>query len=550
MNSLSGPQGHRAGRALVALVAGLAVLAGVMVTAQSAEANEVQVYGNGATGITAIATNSAIKLSWSNPVPIKTKFIGMTIRREKGPTATQVDTGGLLLANTNSITTTHTDTHLAMDVEYAYSFFAHFSDGSIALTTFTANTLTGPISDVHTTGSTPTSISLSWTTPGGSNFTGTRIVRDNGFIPPSNPEITYTDEVVIGVVHSGTTHYTDIGLDAGTKYSYALFAEDEYGETAAATITTQSKAIHWALSAPSTAWDIACPTTTLCAENDGINAATWTGFSWTSPHAWDSPGDGDFGLLGYVSCASSTYCVGTSDLGDSTTWSGGQWSGAHHIDSDSGNGLNEISCVKNHEFCIAVDQDGHEFTFHNGSWHAGQQIDPGANNTLYAISCVKETFCVAADGEGNALTFNGAGWNTHGDGVPDAVSVSCSSTTFCMIVGKSGDSATYDGHSFKDAGFVLVGNTSDMASAVDCVSPSFCMTVSQEGYAYLYSGLPPEGGGGFGGGTWGDVGGWSSDTRVSHTSELQSVSCATTALCGVTGIDPSTGVTATYFGTP
>jgi hypothetical protein len=551
MNSLTGRQGHRARRALIALAAAVTMLAGFVLAAQSAEANEVHVYGSGATGISAVATNSSIKLAWSNPVPTKTKFTGMTIRREKGPTPTQLDTGGLLVANTNATTTNHTETGLSIDTEFAYSFFAHFSDGSIALTTFTASTLTLPISDVHATGSTPTSISLSWTTPSGANFTGTRIVRDDGATPPSNPNGNYDNEVSIGVVHTGTTHYTDIGLNAGTKYSYALFAEDAYGETDAATITLRSKAVHWSVSAPSVAWEIACPTTAFCAENDGVDGETWTGSAWTSPAQWEDPSNGgEVGLLGNVSCSSPTYCVGTNDLGDSTTWSGGHWSGAHNIDSDSGNGLGAISCVKNHEFCVALDQDGHEFTFHNGAWQAGQLIDPGADHSLNSISCVKETFCVAVDGAGHEITFDGTGWSTHSDGVPDAVAVSCSSITFCMIVGASSGSATYNGHVFKDAGDVVLDLTNDRATAVSCVSTSFCMTVSKEGYAFLYSGIPPEGGGGGGYGTWGDVGGWSSDTRVSHTSELQSVSCATTALCGVTGIDPSTGVAATYFGTP
>jgi hypothetical protein len=525
------------------------MLAGLVLTAQSAQANEVHVYGSGATDILATATASSIKLAWSNPVPVKTKFTGMTIRREKGPTATQSDTGGALVANTNSITTGHTDTGLNIDVEYAYSFFAHFSDGSIALTTFTAYTLTAPISDVHTTGSTPTSISLSWTAPAGSDFTGTRIVRDEGATPPSNPNGNYDNGVSIGVIHPGTTHYTDIGLDAGTKYSYALFAEDKDGETAAATITVRAQSVHWTRSTPSVGWDIACPTTSFCAENDGINASTWTGPGWTSSDAWDNPGDGEFGLLGYVSCSSSVFCVGTNDLGDSTTWIGGQWSGAHNVDSDSGNGFGEISCVKGAEFCVALDYDGHEFTYHNGTWLAGKMIDQNGGDSLNSISCVKENFCVAVDGAGNELTFNGAGWSRHTDGVPDAVSVSCSSTSFCMIVGTSGDSATYNGHTFKDAGGVL-DIQSDKASAVSCVSTSFCMAVSQEGYEYLYSGITPEGGGGGGYGSWGDVGGWAAGVRVSSSSALNAVSCATTALCGVTASDASTGVFSTYFGKP
>jgi hypothetical protein len=550
MNQLAPAKRRTITRLVTASVAAIGMLVAGALAAGPASAGGVSVYGNGPTDITATAGTHSIDLSWINPSSPKDEFTGMTIRRLTGAKATQSETGGSAVATTGNTTTAYDNTGLLENTEYTYSFFAHFKSGAIALTTFTAWTLGKSISDPHVDGVTPTSITLGWKNPTGSNFIGTWLVRADGTTPPTKPNDTYDNEVTIGKIGRTTTRYTDIGLNAGTKYSYALFAMDQDGQTSAAWIKTGSKAIHWSVASTAAVTDdVSCATTSFCAAvGGGFSADSWNGHTWTNPTQWDNPG-GDFGELASVSCESATYCVATDDAGNSTTDRSGTWSSGRNVDAFPGNGFGAISCVPGHEYCVAVDSNGNEFTYHDGAWHAPKLIDSHSANTLYAISCASETFCVAADSVGNLITFDGTSWTRHTSAVPDAVAVSCSSTSFCMLVGSSGDSATYNGHTWTTAG-TAVDNSGDKATGVSCVSSSFCMAVTHDGYESLYSGVPPEGGGGFGGGTWSDVGGWSSDTRIASGLNAQTVSCATTALCAVSGFGGPNGTGYVYFGRP
>ncbi|HWT92405.1 MAG TPA: cutinase family protein [Solirubrobacteraceae bacterium] len=95
-------------------------------------------------------------------------------------------------------------------------------------------TAPGPVTGVE--GSTENSgVHLSWTNPGEADFAGVTVRRAVGTTAPASPT---TGQAVAEVTNPGTS-LDDVGLVAGTTYSYALFAHDADGNYApSATLTT------------------------------------------------------------------------------------------------------------------------------------------------------------------------------------------------------------------------------------------------------------------------------------------------------------------------
>ena len=97
----------------------------------------------------------------------------------------------------------------------------------------------GAVTGLSVTGTTTTSITLSWTNPGDGDLAGVMIRRAAGSTPPSSP----TSGTLV-IQKSGTSH-TDSGLSPSTQYAYAVFAYDEvpnYSAGATTTGTTQTRA--------------------------------------------------------------------------------------------------------------------------------------------------------------------------------------------------------------------------------------------------------------------------------------------------------------------
>jgi len=97
------------------------------------------------------------------------------------------------------------------------------------------------------------------------------------------------------------------------------------------------------------------------------NAFTWNGTSWSGPEDVDgsnaqqwvaNPNNGEFGF--FVSCSSSTFCMGVDDSGHILAWNGKYWSGPSDVDGT--NSIDSISCPAS-SFCMAVDESGNALTF-------------------------------------------------------------------------------------------------------------------------------------------------------------------------------------------
>jgi hypothetical protein len=139
----------------------------------------------------------------------------------------------------------YTDTGLDPGTLYAYAVFAQsltVNHQPLFATPLTAlaQTVPGPVTHVTVTGSTLSSISLSWSnpTPTEDGFDGVLILRSVGTSPPTSP----TDPNAVAVANSvddpTRTTYTDPGLDAGTTYSYAIFVQNGASAYSSAATTT------------------------------------------------------------------------------------------------------------------------------------------------------------------------------------------------------------------------------------------------------------------------------------------------------------------------
>ncbi len=150
------------------------------------------------------------------------------IRRAPGSTPPSSPTSGTLVVQKSG--TSHTDTGLSPSTQYSYAVFAYdevpnYAAGAATIGTTDAEgpdtTPPGAVTGLSVTGTTTTSITLSWTNPVDADLAGVMIRRAPGSTPPSSP----TSGTLV-VEKSGTSH-TDTGLSPGTQYSYAVFAYDE-----------------------------------------------------------------------------------------------------------------------------------------------------------------------------------------------------------------------------------------------------------------------------------------------------------------------------------
>ena len=98
-------------------------------------------------------------------------------------------------------------------------------------------TAPGPVTGlfVKADSSTDSSVALHWTNPTDADFTGVMIRRALGTTPPA----TVTDGDLVRDLVDDVPYIVDVGgVDAGTQYSYALFAHDGANNYAPATEVT------------------------------------------------------------------------------------------------------------------------------------------------------------------------------------------------------------------------------------------------------------------------------------------------------------------------
>ena len=231
------------------------------------------------------STTGSITLAWLNPDD--GDYRGAMVRRASGSTPPASRTDGTLVADLMTPGDQLTDSGLAAGTSYSYAVFAHDAVPNYAgAATVTGSTETaggggdltppGPVTDLAVTGTTTTSLTLSWSNPGDADYAGAMIRRAAGPTPPSSPT---SGTLVVDKVQPGTSH-TDGGLTAGTTYSYAVFAHDAVPNYAgSATLTATTSLV---------------PDTTPPGPVTGLNVGSATSSSltltWTNPGAADLAG--------------------------------------------------------------------------------------------------------------------------------------------------------------------------------------------------------------------------------------------------------------------
>jgi hypothetical protein len=304
--------------------------------------------------------------------------------------------------------------------------------------------------------------------------------------------------------------------------------------------------------------NVSCPTNTFCVAvgPNGYAAHSADGATWTR---YGQVGSGAVNLHS-VSCASAQFCMAGAGNGQVTTFNGTTWSDPQTIVDAGGPNvpLDPIICVSTAfclafgqsstyvydgnswsgpsalpaqgvvvascgslTFCMAFADDGDNYRFNGATWSGRTPVLP-YQGILRSVSCPSTRFCMAADGS-NTYTFNGSAWSaplqvTHnaspyvGPGL-----VSCTSASFCLAVPFHGSASwTWDGAQWT----AHADPTANYFSGLSCVSPSFCLGVTADNFAYTFNGT-----------------GWSAGRLVSGSTNLTSVSCATTSFCMATDYD-------------
>lgn len=340
------------------------------------------------------------------------------------------------------------------------------------------------VPQVQITDVTATAMTVSWTAPADADYAGVVIRRAPGATPPA----TATAGTAAGELDAPANSFTDTGLAPSTRYSYAVFARDTAGNTAAqgtdATGTTLPVTLNWGAATTiddnigGALRDVACPTTTFCvAVDNGGNAVTYDGSTWAEPAEIAGMG----GITG-VSCPTASFCVVVDYFGRVSSFDGTTWSTPLEVDIDAqAGGFTAVSC-SSETFCAGLTSYGDATVFDGTDWTEPAAI-AGYDADFPAISCTSSIFCVAVDAQGTAYVFDGSWWQ------PSSVSsylsdVSCTSPTFCIAV--DGNSAsTYDGTSWSE--LVLVSPAGELGE-IACLSAQFCIAVGFGGFQTSFDG--------------------------------------------------------------
>jgi len=492
------------------------------------------------------ATNAKatqVTLSWHNPSG--DAFAGEVIRRATGTKAPTSPTSGTKVARTNA--TQITVTGLKTSTTYTFAVFAHNGAqiyGSAATVTAATGPAPDPVTDVHVTRITTSTIELKWTDPKGSGFSGVTIRRATGKTPPTSP----TAGVKVASVGTSTTHLTVAGLKAGTIYSFALFSHNltTLHAKADTLITTTNPEPVTHLSAHPGSGTVKLSWTNPSGGGfNGVvirravgNTAPRTRFDGTAvaitahaTHTYTDSGLAPSTHYSYALFARSDESGFSSrkSAGATTTafaWRNGQIETPRQ--TNDGNfvlGLDVESCPTA-SFCMAADNYGSVLAYAHNTWSAEDYIDSAnqssgfldsggySHNSITALSCVNSTYCVAGDVSGHYMVYNGVGWSTPQeiDVAPganyeagytgaDLDSISCVTTTFCVAVDTVGDELTWNGFSWTayqpivyghETGFTVgIGGNANNGyeyTSVSCTSTRFCVAIGGAGTVSVFNG--------------------------------------------------------------
>jgi hypothetical protein len=198
-----------------------------------------------------------------------------------------------------------------------------------------------------------------------------------------------------------------------------------------------------------------------------------------------------------VSCASTKFCLALSPTGNASTFNGESWtevsasSGLGGPEGVGGNAVSAVSCPTT-KFCMASDTYGNFAIFNptNRTWKDLGAPFMGDSYSGHAqtndLSCVSSSFCAAVADDllpaDNALPIYQNGVWSLGPKYPESVaagaSISCNSATWCMIGGED-YTMLYTGGPFSTNSPVTA--TGDLGS-ISCAKEKLCVaTASGEG---------------------------------------------------------------------
>jgi len=182
-------------------------------------------------------------------------------------------------------------------------------------------TAPGPVTTLSATAVSTTSIKLDWANPAATDFTGVTIRRAAG---PTAPRTTTDGSSVPVTASANVNSYTDTGLNAGTQYSYAVFAHDRVPNYATAanvsrTTTTSTTA---ALVVNSTRATVGLDIFFDPSSTNGATGATLTETldygDGTPAEAYTGDPAGWFSLHGYATAGAKTATLTVTDSAKNT----------------------------------------------------------------------------------------------------------------------------------------------------------------------------------------------------------------------------------------
>ena len=143
---------------------------------------------------------------------------------------------------------------------------------------------------------------------------------------------------------------------------------------------------------------ISCPVAGFCLAVDGHTSRTFNGTAWSGPTTIGNGSDS----FSTVSCTSATFCLatgnpdfaaegGTPGGEDYAIFNGTSWTGP--VTADSGGWVSSVSCASS-TFCVGTEPDGTTISWDDGVWTDPIALEAGAAGDGPIVQCPAVGTCV------------------------------------------------------------------------------------------------------------------------------------------------------------
>lgn len=254
---------------------------------------------------------------------------------------------------------------------------------------------------------------------------------------------------------------------------------------------------------------LTCASATFCVavDRDSGYLLRYDGTSWSAPQ--------NVGVfLSFVSCPTSTFCMGLVGNGQWTTYDGTHWAA---VQNSASMPYTHLTCPTV-DFCAATDRMGNVLTYRQGIWST---VPPNQTpQRIASVSCTSATFCMAIDIFTNYLVYNGSAWSSPTpipvDSTADCqtgcyIHAACASSTYCLVNDGIDPPAAFDGANWSKTGAGPEG-------AVSCPAAGFCVGLGSPDTAQTLIGSA-----------------WSPSVAPDPGVPMTAISCPTTSFCMAIG---------------